>query len=95
MSLLPKACGKTTVFDAQGTKQGDHRGSPPPALGCRIAKAGVLAESVLEKRSPRPYFPYFQRVKLLHMIQKKGAVFIFSQPLLMKKDRGLWGSTVL
>jgi len=54
MSLLPEAGGQIAVLDAQDTEQSNHRGSPPPALVCRIAKAGVLAESVLEKRSPRP-----------------------------------------
>ncbi len=54
MSLLPEAGGQTAVLDAQDTEQSNHRGSPPPALFCRIAKAGVLAESVLEKRSSRP-----------------------------------------
>jgi hypothetical protein len=52
MSLLPEAGGQTAVLDAQDTEQSNHRGSPTPALVCRIAKAGVLAESVLEKRSP-------------------------------------------
>jgi len=54
MSLLPEAGGETTVLDGQDTEQGNHRGSPPPALFCRIARTGVLAESVLEKRSQRP-----------------------------------------
>jgi len=54
MSLLPEAGGQTAVLVAQDTEQSNHRGSPPPALVCRIAKAGVLAWSVLEKRSPWP-----------------------------------------
>ncbi|MBW1888055.1 MAG: hypothetical protein JRI52_06865 [Deltaproteobacteria bacterium] len=54
MSLLPEAGGQTAVIDAQETEQSNHRGSPPPALVCRIAKVGVLAWSVLEKRSSRP-----------------------------------------
>jgi len=53
MSLLPEAGGETSVLVAQDSEQSNHRGSPPPALVCRIAKAGVLAKSVLEKRSPR------------------------------------------
>ena len=51
MSLLPEAGGETAVLDAMGTEQNNHRGSPPPALVCRIANFGVLAESVL-KRDP-------------------------------------------
>jgi len=54
MSLLPEAGGEIAVLDAQDTEQSNHHGSPPPALVCRIARAGVLADSVLEKRSPRP-----------------------------------------
>ena len=53
MSVLPEAGGQSAVLDAQDTEQSNHRGSPPPALICRIAKAGVLAQSVFEKRSPR------------------------------------------
>ena len=52
MSLLHEAGGQTAVLDAQDTEQSNHRGSPPPALVCRIAKAVVLAGSVL-KRDPR------------------------------------------
>jgi len=54
MQVLPEAGGETPMLDAQDTAKSNHRGSPPPALVCRIARAGVLAESVLEKRSPRP-----------------------------------------
>jgi hypothetical protein len=54
MSLLPEAGGETAVREAQDTEQSNHRGSPPPALVCRIARAGVLAGSVPEKRFPRP-----------------------------------------
>ncbi|MBW1887656.1 MAG: hypothetical protein JRI52_04805 [Deltaproteobacteria bacterium] len=43
ISLLPEAGGKTAALDAQDTEQSNHRGSPPPALVCKIAKAGVLA----------------------------------------------------
>ncbi|MBW1862293.1 MAG: hypothetical protein JRJ02_07955 [Deltaproteobacteria bacterium] len=51
MSLLPEAGGQTAVLDAQDTEQSNHRGSPPPAFVCRIARAWVLAQSVL-KRDP-------------------------------------------
>ncbi len=69
MSLLPEAGGQTAVLDAPDTDHRHHRGCPPPAWVCRIARAGVLAESVLEKRSPRPYFSYFQRAKLLRKLE--------------------------
>jgi len=39
------------VHDAQDTEQSNHRGSPPPALICWIAKTGVLVESVLKRDS--------------------------------------------
>ena len=52
MSLLPESGGETSVLDAQDTAKSNHRGHPPPALVCRTARAGVLAESVL-KRDPQ------------------------------------------
>jgi len=43
MSMLPEVGGEIAVLDALETEQSNHRGSPPPALICRIAKAWVLA----------------------------------------------------
>ncbi|MBW1888185.1 MAG: hypothetical protein JRI52_07540 [Deltaproteobacteria bacterium] len=51
MSLLPEAGGQNAVLDAQDTEQSNHRGSPPPALVCRIAKAGFWPSRFL-KRDP-------------------------------------------
>jgi hypothetical protein len=63
MSLLPEAGGETAVLNAQDTVQSNHRGSPPPALVCRIAQAGVLAESVLKRDPHGPRL--FQIAKVL------------------------------
>jgi len=66
MSLLPEAGGQTAMLDAQDTEQSDHRGNSPPALVCRIARAGVLAGSVL-KRDPHG-LRLFKIAKVLPLI---------------------------